>query len=70
MGIDESLIRDALRDTFGGNDEREKARLALEKQFRRDKLDDVRILRRAAAFLQRRGFSEAVILDLLRPSED
>jgi regulatory protein len=69
-GIDESLISDALRDNFGGADEREKARRALEKQFRRDKLDDAKILRRAVAFLQRRGFSETVILDLLRPNEE
>jgi SOS response regulatory protein OraA/RecX len=59
-----------LRETFGGNNERERARLVLEKRFRRETLDDTKILRRAAAFLQRRGYSETVILDLLRQRED
>jgi len=69
-GIDESLILDALRETFGANNERDRARLALEKQFRRERLDDPKTLRRAAAFLQRRGYSETVILELLRQHED
>jgi len=59
-----------LRETFGGNNERDRARQALEKQFRRERLDDPKTLRRAAAFLQRRGYSETVILDLLRQHED
>jgi len=59
-----------LRETFGGNNERERARLVLEKHFRRETLDDTKILRLAAAFLQRRGYSETVILDLLRQRED
>jgi SOS response regulatory protein OraA/RecX len=59
-----------LRETFGGNNERERARLVLEKHFRRETLDDTKILRRAAAFLQRRGYNETVILDLLRQRED
>ena len=69
-GIDEPLILDALRETFGASNERERARLVLEKRFRRERLDDGKILRRAAAFLQRRGYSETVILDLLRQHED
>jgi SOS response regulatory protein OraA/RecX len=59
-----------LRETFGGNNERERARLVLEKHFRRETLDDTKILRRGAAFLQRRGYNETVILDLLRQRED
>jgi SOS response regulatory protein OraA/RecX len=55
-----------LRDTFGGNNERERARLVLEKRFRRERLEDGKILRRAAAFLQRRGYSDAVITEILR----
>ena len=69
-GIHEPLILDVLRETFGGNNERERARLVLEKHFQRETLDDTKILRRAAAFLQRRGYSETAILDLLRQRED
>jgi len=69
-GVDEALIRDALREIFRREDESEKAKLVLEKHFRGSKLDEPKILRRAAAFLQRRGFSEAVISSLLRHNED
>ena len=69
-GVDESLILDILKETFGAGHESERARQALEKQFRREKLDDPRVLRRAAAFLQRRGYSETVIIDVLRQYED
>jgi hypothetical protein len=43
---------------------------ALHKRFGRDKVSDPRTVRHAAAFLQRRGYSETVILDLLRGHED
>ena len=69
-GVDESLILDILRETFGAGHESKRARQALDKQFRREKLDDPRVLRRAAAFLQRRGYSETVIIDVLRQYED
>ncbi len=69
-GVDEFLIRDALAEIFGRENEREKARLALAKQFRGEKFDEPKVMRRAAAFLQRRGFSEAVIFSLLRHDED
>jgi len=43
----------------------------LENKFKNQKFDDVKILRRAAAFLQRRGYSNKVIVDLLKhPIED
>jgi regulatory protein len=69
-GIADAIIIEAVRDIFGGNDESKRARRALEKQFRRARLDDPRLLRRAAAFLQRRGFSETVIQNLLQLNED
>ncbi|MGH7927838.1 MAG: regulatory protein RecX [Candidatus Binatia bacterium] len=69
-GIDESLILETVRECFGGGHEGKKAKQVLEKQFGREKLDDPKTLRRAAAFLQRRGYSETVILDLLRVHED
>jgi SOS response regulatory protein OraA/RecX len=69
-GIDESLILDTLREIFAGGHEMESARQLLEKHFGRRKLDDPRMLRRAAAFLQRRGYSETVITSVLRLHED
>lgn len=69
-GVDEQLIRDALAEIFGRENESEKAKLALKRHFRGEKFDEPKTLRRAAAFLQRRGFSEAVISGLLRHEED
>jgi regulatory protein len=70
-GIAETLIRTVVRETFGLGSEAEKARSLLEKNFKNKNLDDPRILRRAAAFLQRHGYSHSVIFDLLRvPIED
>jgi regulatory protein len=65
-GVDEAAITQALRETFGGNDERERAARVLEKRFRPEKLADPTARRRAAAFLQRRGYSETLIESLLR----
>src|SRR5205809_653433 len=70
-GIGQALIREAVGDAFGQGDEAEKAKLLLENKFKNQKFDDVKILRRAAAFLQRRGYSNKVIVDLLKhPIED
>lgn len=64
-GVDDALIRDILRETFAGDHENRQAKEILKKQFGREKLDDLKTLQRAAAFLQRRGYSETVILDIL-----
>jgi regulatory protein len=69
-GIDEPLIRSAISEIFTPGNESERAGRALRKKFRSEKLDDAKTLRRAAAFLQRRGYSETVILSLLRQHED
>src|SRR5947207_2037282 len=70
-GIGQALIREVVGEAFGQGDEAEKAKLLLEKKFKNKKFDDVKILRRAAAFLQRRGYSNKVIVDLLKhPIED
>jgi regulatory protein len=69
-GIDDAVIGAVLKETFPGDDESRQARTLLEKQFGRTKLDDPKNLRRAAAFLQRRGYSETVIVDILgQPQE-
>jgi regulatory protein len=69
-GIDDSLIQATLRETFAGGHESHQAQAILEKRFAGEKLEDPRILRRAAAFLQHRGYSETVILDVLRHYEE
>jgi regulatory protein len=70
-GIDQALIRQVVRETFGQVDESARARSLLEKRFKSKQFDDPRMLRRAAGFLQRRGYSRKVIFDLLKhPLED
>jgi regulatory protein len=69
-GIDEPLIRSAISEIFTRGDESERAGRALKKKFGGEKLDDAKTLRRAAAFLQRCGYSETVIHSLLRQHED
>jgi regulatory protein len=65
-GIDPSLIRAAVREAFEQEDELERAREILGKQFRSEDLREPRALRRAVAFLERRGYSDKVISALLR----
>ena len=71
-GIGPSMIREALRETFGEGEGREKARVLLEKKFRGKDMDDRKVLHRAVAFLQRRGYRNSVIAKLLdqRANED
>jgi SOS response regulatory protein OraA/RecX len=40
--------------------------MALEKKFKGVNFNEPKMLRRAGAFLQRRGFSTGVVFDLLR----
>ena len=65
-GIAEALIREAVGASFGHVDEWKKAKSLLEKRFKSTQFDDPRMLRRAAGFLQRRGYSNEVIGDLLK----
>jgi regulatory protein len=65
-GIDQSLIREAMRETFDQVDEAERAKRLLAKRFKSEDLTEPKALRRAAAFLQRRGYGDKVIFDLLR----
>ena len=67
-GIAEALIRAAVRETFGHGVEAEQARLILKNNFKGKTLEDPKILRRAATFLQRQGYSNSVISDLLNVS--
>jgi regulatory protein len=67
-GIDQSLIREAMRETFDQVDEAERAKRLLAKRFKSEDLTEPKALRRAAAYLQRRGYGGKVIFDLLRYS--
>jgi len=70
-GIGQGLIREIVSETFGQGDESAKAKSLLEKRFKSKQFDDPKMLRRAAGFLQRRGYSNKVIFDLLKyPLED
>jgi regulatory protein len=67
-GIDQSLIREAMRETFDQVDEAERAKRLLAKRFKSEDLTEPKALRRAAVYLQRRGYGGKVIFDLLRYS--
>ena len=67
-GIGQPLIRDALRETFDQVDETERAKGLLARHFKDSDLAESKTLRRAAAFLHRRGYSSKVIFNLLRYS--
>jgi regulatory protein len=64
-GIRETLIREIVRETLDQGEERERAKSALEKRFNNKQLSDPKMLRRAAGFLERRGYSSQVIFALL-----
>jgi regulatory protein len=67
-GIGQALIREALREAFGEVDETERAKRLLTKHFKGGDYAEAKTLRRAVAFLQRRGYSSKVIFNLLRYS--
>jgi regulatory protein len=70
-GIDQARIRQVIGETFGQLDESARAKSLLEKRFKNRQLDDPKWLRRAVGFLQRRGYSSQVIIDLLKyPREE
>ena len=64
-GVGQSVIREAVRETLHQTNETESATKLLEKKYQGKNLSDPKILRRAAAFLQRRGYSGQIIFDLL-----
>jgi len=64
-GLARSVIQEVVRETFGRNEGKEKARGLLERRFRGKDLGDRKILNRAIAFLQRRGYRSSVIAEVL-----
>ena len=65
-GIAKSLIREVVKETFGRQEGKERARALLEKRFRGKDLSDRKVLHRAVAFLQRRGYRSSVIAEVLK----
>lgn len=70
-GISDVVIRDVLREICGPPSEAERARGLLERRFDSENLADPKVARRAAGFLQRRGYTLQVIGALLKyPAQD
>jgi len=64
-GVGDAVIGAVVKEIFDQEDEEKRARKILEKNFPSDILQEPRALRRAVAFLQRRGYSSKVIFTLL-----
>ena len=69
-GIVDWQIDAAVKEIFASENEAEWARKVLQKKFRSENLTESRVLRRAVAYLQRRGYSSNVIFALLGYSID
>jgi regulatory protein len=65
-GIEPSLRRQVIREACDRDNEKENAKRILERKFKDETLSDPKILRRAAAFLQRRGYGGETVFELLR----
>ena len=64
-GIDRASIQAALREAFAEVDQTDRAERLLAKHFSSGDFTDPKVLRRAAAFLRRRGYSSNVVFNLL-----
>ena len=70
-GVVQTEIRQVVKATFEQEDELSRAGKVLKKRFSGANLEEPKNLRRALAFLQRRGYSSKVIFALLRcPIDD
>ena len=70
-GVVDAVIRAVVKEIFDQEDEEKRARKILEKKFSSENFQELRVLRRAVAFLQRRGYSSKVIFTLLGcPTDD
>ena len=65
-GIAKSLIQEVVRETFGLQEGKERARALVQKRFQRKDLSDRKVLHRAMSFLQRRGYRNSVIAEVLK----
>lgn len=70
-GIAKSLTTQIVRETFGQEEGKQRAKRLLERRFKGKDLSDLKVLRRAVAFLQRRGYRNSVIAEIVKqPLED
>ena len=69
-GVARPLISQVVKETFGREEGKERARGLVAKRFRGKDLGDRKVLHRAAAFLQRRGYRNAVIAEVLKQPVD
>ena len=69
-GIADRQIDAVVREIFASENEAERARNVLHKRFKSEDLREPRTLRRAIAYLQRRGYNSNVIFALLGSSMD
>jgi regulatory protein len=69
-GIGQSTSREIVREAFEEENEESHARRLLTRRFKGENLKDDKVMRRAATFLQRRGYGSKVIFDLLGLSID
>ena len=65
-GVTQAVVRRVLDESFGKREGKEQARELLTKRFRGKDLGDAKNLRRAISFLQRRGYRDAVITEVLK----
>lgn len=67
-GVPQALVRRVIDEAFDKHEEKERARELLAKRFRGKDLGDAKNLRRAISLLQRRGYRDSVIAELLKVS--
>ena len=65
-GIAKPLISQVVKETFGLQEGKERARALVQKRFQRKDLSDRKVLHRAVSFLQRRGYPGSVIAEVLK----
>jgi regulatory protein len=65
-GVAKALVGRLLEETFARSGGKERARALVEKRFRGKDLSDAKNLRRAIGFLQRRGYRDSVIAEIMK----
>ena len=65
-GVAKAVIAEVLKDSFDRELDNGRARAILQRRFRGQDLNDIKVARRAVAYLRRRGYRDAVIAEILR----
>lgn len=64
-GVDNKIIESIIDEIFAAKGEKETAQTVLQRRFKNQDLADIRVLRRAAGYLLRQGYSSEVVAALL-----